>query len=59
MGCFRDHIVTAWIGNSVKVATKHCLRIDDRHFEETVRGRVCIRRSQGRDTVVGSDLRRE
>jgi hypothetical protein len=34
MGCFRDHIVTAWIGNSVKVATKHCLPIDDRHFEE-------------------------
>lgn len=39
MDQFPDHVVTAWIGNSVKVAAKHYLQVTDQHFEEAIRGK--------------------
>lgn len=34
---FPIHVVTAWLGNSQLVATKHYLQVTDAHFEEATR----------------------
>ena len=35
---FPDHVVTKWLGNTVAMARKHCLRTTDAHFEKAAKG---------------------